>query len=484
MQRLRIYNAEHKHIPRICEIENAVFDDAWSHQSFAELMSGDKCHFYLAEVDGVIAGYVGIMVVLDEFHLLNFAVLPEYQSQGIGGELMTEILLLAKKADVQGITLECRASNHRAISFYESIGFDLVGHRKGYYENKEDAAIMWHRMDSITITLAIETSCDETAVSVLIGGRNMLSNVVYSQVDLHKIYGGVVPEIASRNHLDTIAEAVDLALEQAGVGLENLDLIAVTNGPGLVGALLVGVAYAKALSYSLGIDLIGVNHIEGHIASNYISHLKLKPPFLALVVSGGHTQLIEVRTYTEMKIIGESGDDAVGEAYDKVARTLGLGYPGGPLVEELAAEGMDCLDFPRPMLHSGDLNFSFSGLKSAVLNHINSCNMKGEDLNIPDICASFQAAVVDILRAKCKSALESTGLSILAISGGVSANKAVLGALQFEGVRTYAPSASLCGDNAGMIASAGYYHYISGQKSDLKLNADPSLRAGETYLKS
>lgn len=331
------------------------------------------------------------------------------------------------------------------------------------------------------LTLAIETSCDETACAVLKNGREILSNEVYTQIEIHQTFGGVVPEIASRNHLEKISEVIRKAVDDAGVTLEQVDEIAVTYGPGLVGALLVGLSTAKGLAYALNKPLIPVNHIEGHIAANYIAHKDLEPPFACLIVSGGHTHLVDVKDYNTFEIIGRTRDDAAGEAFDKIARTLGLGYPGGPLIDKLSKEGNpNAIDFPRAMMDQDHMDFSFSGLKSAVLNYLNSCKMKNIEINVPDVCASFQAAVVEVLKHKATQALTATGYKKLVLAGGVAANSALREALsQIEGIALYYPPLNLCTDNAAMIGSAGYYTARAGRVGSLTTNAVPNLKIGE-----
>lgn len=333
------------------------------------------------------------------------------------------------------------------------------------------------------ISLAIETSCDETSAAVLKNGREVLSNIIMSQIDIHKKFGGVVPEVASRNHVKDINPVIIEALEKASIGFKDIDFVSVTYGPGLVGALLIGLSSAKALAYALEIPLVGVHHIEGHIAGNYIAHKDLEPPFICLVVSGGHTHLVKVEDYGKYEILGKTRDDAAGEAYDKVARSLGLGYPGGPLIDKLAKEGdKSAIKFPRTYLDDS-YDFSFSGLKSAVLNYLNSMKMKEEEINRADVAASFQEAVIEVLSNKAIRAAKEFSMTKIAIAGGVSANSALRERLTImakeNNIEFYYPPMELCTDNAAMIGSAGYYEYIRGYKSDLNLNAKPSLRLGQ-----
>lgn len=333
--------------------------------------------------------------------------------------------------------------------------------------------------DNITI-LAIESSCDETAAAVVVNGREVLSNVINSQIDIHKTYGGVVPEIASRKHIENIDPVIRAALEEAKVTLDDIDAIAVTYGPGLVGALLVGVAHAKALAFSCGKPLIAVNHIEGHISANFTEHNDLEPPFGVLVVSGGHTYLAMVNDYCEYEIIGRTRDDAAGEAFDKVARALGLGYPGGPKIDKLAKEGdPDAIDFPRASIADSPMDFSFSGLKSAVLNYLNSCGMQGIEINKADVAASFQKAVVDASTGRAIKMCEDKGITKLAIAGGVASNSSLRESLENEcakrNIKYYSPSVLMCTDNAAMIGSAAFYKFIKGETAGYDLNAVPGL---------
>lgn len=334
------------------------------------------------------------------------------------------------------------------------------------------------------LILAIESSCDETAASVVKNGRTILSNVISSQIELHKLYGGVVPEIASRKHIEKINQVIEEALDQAGVTLDDLDAIGVTYGPGLVGALLVGVAEAKAISYAKKLPLVGVHHIEGHVSANYIEHPDLEPPFMCLIVSGGHTHLVIVKDYGEFEILGRTRDDAAGEAFDKVARAIGLGYPGGPKIDKLSKEGnADAIVFPKAKLENGPYDFSFSGVKSAVLNHINRCKMQGESICEADIAASFQKAVVDTLTEKAVKAAKEYKMDKLAIAGGVASNGSLRHAMQEacerQGIQFYYPSPIFCTDNAAMIGVAAYYEYQKGVRHGLDLNAVPNLKLGE-----
>jgi len=327
-----------------------------------------------------------------------------------------------------------------------------------------------------TLVLGIETSCDETSCAVVVNGREVLSNVINSQIDIHTLYGGVVPEIASRCHTEVINQVVKEALKQAGKTLEDIDVVSCTYGPGLVGALLVGVSYAKGLSYAISKPLVGVNHIEGHIAANYISHPDLKPPFLCLIISGGHTHLVHVKDYTNFEIIGKTRDDAIGEAYDKIARIIGLGYPGGPKVDKLAYEGTANIELPKPNIEG--LDFSFSGIKTAVIN----LHHKNPDVNKADLCASFEKVTTEILINNSLKAIENikgTNIDKIVLAGGVSANSYIrkeFTKLEEKGIKTYYPELKLCTDNAAMIATAGYYNYTSGKISDLTLNAIPNLK--------
>ena len=333
--------------------------------------------------------------------------------------------------------------------------------------------------DKDVLILAIESSCDETAAAVVKNGREVLSNVISSQIELHKLYGGVVPEIASRKHIEKINQVIEEALDTANVTLDDLDAVGVTYGPGLVGALLVGVAEAKAISYAKKLPLVGVHHIEGHIENK-----DLEPPFLCMVVSGGHTHLVLVKDYGKYEILGRTRDDAAGEAFDKVARAIGLGYPGGPKIDKLSREGNPkAIDFPKAHVDGAPLDFSFSGLKSSVLNYINSCKMKGEEIIPADIAASFQEAVVSVIVEKTIMAAKEYGIDKVCLAGGVASNSALRNRMkeccEAQYLKFYYPSPVLCTDNAAMIGAAAYYEYLAGSRAGLDLNAVPNLKIGQ-----
>lgn len=332
--------------------------------------------------------------------------------------------------------------------------------------------------------LAIESSCDETAAAVVEDGRKIISSVINSQVDEHKLYGGVVPEIASRRHVENICAVVQQALEQAGESFESIDAVAVTYAPGLIGALLVGLNYAKGVALASGKPLIPVHHIRGHIAANYLTHPQLEPPFLCLVASGGHSHILLARDYTHFEVIGRTRDDAAGEAFDKVARAVGLGYPGGPKVDKAAKEGNPhAIEFPRAKVGDNPYDFSFSGLKSAVLNYINHAKMMGEEINVPDLAASFQNAVVEVLVSRTIEAAKQHGYKRVAIAGGVASNSALRAGMEKAckeaGIQFFHPSPIFCTDNAAMIGAAAYYEYKKGARAGWDLNAVPNLKLGE-----
>jgi len=337
------------------------------------------------------------------------------------------------------------------------------------------------------ITLAIETSCDETSVAVLENGRWVLSNIISSQIDIHKRFGGVVPEVASRKHIESISYVVKEALEAAGKTFEDIDHVGVTYGPGLVGALLVGLSYAKGLAFARGIPLNGVNHIEGHIYANFIEDKDLKPPFISLIVSGGHSHLVYVKDYGEYEVLGQTRDDAAGEAFDKIARALDLGYPGGPEIDRLAQSGdPKALDFPRAYLEEGTYDFSFSGLKSAALNYINQQKMKKQEIPLEDMAASYQQAIIEVLVEKSIRCAKEKNMDKIVLAGGVAANKGLREMLkrrgEEEGINVQYPSLTLCTDNAAMIGSVAYYQYLKGETSPLNLNGVPNLKIAKLKM--
>ena len=330
------------------------------------------------------------------------------------------------------------------------------------------------------LTLAIETSCDETSCAIVKDGREVLSNIISSQIDIHRKFGGVVPEIASRKHIESINNIIQEALNEANVGFKDIDLIGVTRGPGLVGALLVGISAAKSLAFGLDIPIVGVNHIEGHICANYIQHKDLEPPFTCLVVSGGHSYLLQANGYNDYELIGRTRDDAAGEAFDKVARSLGLPYPGGPFIDKLAKEGNpEAIAFPRVFLENGSYDFSFSGLKTSVLNYIHNMEQKGEEINIPDVAASFQQAVMDVLVEKTFRLAKSKDSKKIVLAGGVASNSSLRNLMEKRGleenISIYYPNSILCTDNAAMIGSAAYFNFISGIQSNLDFKVMPNL---------
>lgn len=334
------------------------------------------------------------------------------------------------------------------------------------------------------LVLGIESSCDETSAAVVRGGREILSNIISSQIDIHKKFGGVVPEVASRKHVEMVDVVIQAALDEAKVTLKDIDIVGATYGPGLVGALLVGLSTAKAIAYAAKKKFVGVNHIEGHICADFLAYKELEPPFVCLVVSGGHTNIIYIKDYGKFEILGRTRDDAAGEAYDKIARSIGLGYPGGPLIDKIAKSGdKDAIHFPRASFNDGSLDFSFSGLKTSVLNYINKAKMEGREVNNADIAASFQEAVVDVLVDRSMTAVLMKKADKIAIAGGVAANSRLREKLtdagRKQGVNVYFPPPVLCTDNAAMIASAAYFEFLNGNESDIYLNADPSLKLGE-----
>jgi tRNA threonylcarbamoyl adenosine modification protein TsaD/ribosomal-protein-alanine acetyltransferase len=518
---VRIRPMESADLDHVLAIERSSFSSPWSRGMFLdELTQGRSRAWFVAESPWGIVAYAGLMEVDRDGHIVNLAVRPDARRSGIGSAMLSTLLAEARHRGIERLTLEVRPSNVAALALYADAGFRVDGRRHGYYgDTGEDALLMWSgqlagpEMTAAAETLsdearealssfrlgreeedfvdeggddlilAIESSCDETAAAVVRGGREVLSSVVASQIDFHARFGGVVPEIASRKHTEAIVGVVDEALAVAGVTLRDLTAIAVTYGPGLVGALVVGVAYAKGLALAAGLPLVGVNHMEGHLFANVLAESDIAPPFVALLVSGGHTSLVHAPEWGEYHTLGSTIDDAVGEAFDKVAKALGLGYPGGPAIARLAAEGdPGAIPFPRAMLRSDDLDFSLSGLKTAVVTYIAKERAAGRELDLPDIAASFQAAVIDVQVAKALRAVEECGVSTFLMGGGVAANaalrEALTAAMGARGVRVSVPPLDLCTDNAAMIGAAAHLHLWRGETLGLSAEAVPDLRLG------
>lgn len=483
-------------IGRVREIEVASFTAPWTEGMLRAELGRDDRVWLGVEIGGDVVAYGGIMLVGEDAHLMDIAVDPSHRRSGSARAL---IVALSREAVARGatrMTLEVRESNASALALYASCGFDATGRRPGYYpETGEDGLVLWSRplapqvraidaaCEGRDLILAIETSCDETAASVVRGGAEELSAVVASQVDFHARFGGVVPEIASRKHTEAVVAVVDEALAKAGVGFEDLHALAVTQGPGLVGALVVGLAYAKGASLATGLPLVGVNHLEGHIYAARLLDPDLEPPLVALLVSGGHTLIVHVPAWGRYEPLGRTLDDAAGEAFDKVAKLLGLGYPGGPVISRLAAEGDPAaIPFPRAMMRSGNLDVSLSGLKTAVIQYVEAERAAGRALAIPDIAASFQAAVVDVQVAKTLAAAREHGVRSVVLAGGVAANPALReglrAALGAEGIALSVPPLELCTDNASMIAAAAHDRLAEGRVLALSADAVPNLRLG------
>lgn len=519
---------ERPDVERVVAIERAAFPGPWSERVFSEEVDADGRVWLVAEVDGRVVGFAGLMLVAEEAHVLNMGVDPEWWGLGVGKVLLAELMRRGVALGARRFTLEVAQDNLRARALYREAGFRRRGVRPGYYdESGQDALVLWtgdlaaeasegfaafcERADAAkkaleegvagepaavaarqghggfrkddALILGIETSCDETAAAVVKGGREILSDVVASQVDFHSRFGGVVPEIASRKHIEAITGVVEEALEDAGVTHKDLDAIAVTYGPGLVGALVVGVSYAKGLAMATGLPLVGVNHLEGHIVAAALDDPSVEPPLVALVVSGGHTSLVFVPEWGRYEVLGQTLDDAAGEAFDKVAKYMGLGYPGGPVISRLAAEGdPEAVDFPRALMDSGDYAFSLSGLKTAVITYIEGERAAGREPDKADVAASFQRAVVDVQVAKTLRAAEEAGVETIVLAGGVAANPELRGRLGAaaaeQGVHLAVPPPRLCTDNAVMVAAAAHARLATGPILGLDAEPVPDLTLG------
>ena len=521
-----------RHVAEVAALEAAVMGtDAWNEALVAdELGRADRVWWaaYAADpkmplsAEAPLVGYAGGWVVDGDLQILKVGVDPAWRRHGIARVLLARVADDARNLGARTSSLEVRAGNAGAQALYAALGYEALGRRPRYYSDGEDALIMQGPLPTITLAavpngavadarpghvsgpgatevapygesdviatnhpliLAIESSCDETAAAVIDGGEVLRSDVVATQVDFHARFGGVVPEIASRKHIEAICGVCDEALDVAAASLgrsrlrwRDLDAVAVTYAPGLVGALVVGVAFAKGAAWGADIPFIVVNHLEGHLYANKIGLEDFAPPAVVSLVSGGNTLLVHMADWGDYRVLGATIDDAVGEAFDKVAKALGLGYPGGPVVSKFAAEGdPDAIPFPRAMLHSGDLRFSLSGLKTAVVTYINNERAAGRELNVPDICASFTAAVVDVQVAKARTALRETGAPTFCLGGGVAANPTLRAAYEQmcaeEGVRLVMPPLASCGDNAGMIAEVALDRYRAGAFSPLSTDA-------------
>ena len=528
------------HAPDVAALESAVMgSDAWKASLVADELPRKDRTWWAAFDGNVLAGYCGGWIVDGQVQILKIATDPAYRRRGIAAELLALVASDARNLGATEMTLEVRASNAGAQTFYERMGLRNIGTRPHYYSDREDAVIMSgplpearrdvagmrlhvddvaqqpanaceadspRKVDpsceadssgaanrSHPLILAIESSCDETAASVVDGNGVLRSDVVASQIDFHARFGGVVPEIASRKHIEAICGVCDECLDSAARSLgtsrlrwRDLDAVAVTYAPGLVGALVVGVAFAKGAAWGADIPLIAVNHLEGHLYANKIATPDIQPPMVVSLVSGGHTMLVHVKDWGEYVTMGSTIDDAVGEAFDKVAKALGLGYPGGPIISKLAAKGNPkAIDFPRALMHSGDLRFSLSGLKTAVTTYIQKEQQAGRELNMPDIAASFQQAVVDVQVKKAMAALDETGAREFCVGGGVSANPGLRAAYEKackkRGVRLSMPPLSACGDQAAMIALVAHDRYKQGKFEDWSLDVKAHAPLDEAY---
>jgi len=507
---IAITRMSYEDIPSVYQIEKRVFSLPWSPEMLAtEISNYPRSVYFMARAGEEVLGYAGMFVFADEVHITNLAVSPKHQGKGIGAALVSQLFETAFERRVSHLVLEVRQSNQRARKLYGKFGFEEVGVREGYYEdNKEDAVLLCtpeiknpyfrHKLNKMRqlvfqkgvelnsperLILAIESTCDETAVVVVSNGFRILASLISSQVDLHRTYGGVVPELAARKHLEMINPMIAEVLAKAELELKDISTIAVSIGPGLVGALLVGLAAAKSLAWALNLPLIGVNHLEGHIYANFLEHPEIEGSFVSLVISGGHTLLVYAPEWGEFELLGETLDDAAGEAFDKIAGFLGLGYPGGPLIDALAKKGNPrAVDFPRALMARSDYNFSLSGLKTAVINHVVRLKQEGKEISVPDIAASFQEAIIEVQVNKTIRAAKEKGVDKILLAGGVAANSALrerfLKQAAKEGIGIFYPSQVLCTDNAAMVGGAAYFHWLKEDFLPLDAEVQPNLRLG------
>ena len=518
-------------LAQVAELEAAAFADVahtpWSRQLFEDELAQPGRTWWVAHDAGEVVGFAGALLAGDALEVLDVVVAQDRRHQGIARRLLERVTYDGHVLGASTVTLEVSQENEAARTLYASLGLAEVGRRRNYYGPGDDALIMsaplplelaadtempapapsirpWpidaavrdddaraRVMAAQPLILAIESSCDETALAVIDGRGEILSSVVATQIDFHARFGGVVPEIASRKHVEAIVGVYEEAMQQAGAALgvdtlvaKDLASVGVTAGPGLVGALVVGVAFAKGLAGAAGLELIAVHHLEGHLFANLFETPDLEPPFVASLVSGGNTMLVHVRGWGDYELLGTTIDDAVGEAYDKVAKALGLGYPGGPVISRLSAEGNPrAIAFPRAMMHSGDYRFSLSGLKTAVITYIQGENKAGRAINLPDLAASFEAAVIDVQVAKAVRAVDETGATDFCVGGGVAANPKLRAAYQSafarRGVRVTVPPLSVCGDNGAMIALVALRNHYAGVVADLSLDAAPNAKLGD-----
>lgn len=478
---MTIIDAEESMIPQLAALEEQCFSMPWTEQQLRSQLP-DASHEFIAAVDGGrVLGYVGMMFVLDEGYISNVAVSPECRRQGIGDALIAEMDSRAKRRALSFATLEVRESNAPAIALYSKHGYVPVGTRKNYYDLPRENAILMTNFLQIKRTctvkiLSFESTCDETAVAVVEDGRKLLTDQIFSQADLHAVYGGVVPEIASRCHVESISILAQKAIEAAGITRQDIDAVAVSYAPGLIGAVLVGVNFAKSCALALNVPLIPVHHIRGHIAANYLAYPELEPPFLCLAISGGNTILVDVRGYTDMHILGATRDDAAGECFDKTARVLGLPYPGGKPIDLLSQGGDDTkYHFPISHVEGNPYDMSFSGLKTAVINLVHTAEQKGEEIDRASLAASFTKAVSDSLVPRAMQAAKELGHDKIVVAGGVAANSRIRAdfkaAAEKNGLKLYIPPLKLCGDNGAMVGAQAYYEYLAGVRAGSDLNA-------------